>query len=170
MDGIVASPILDEVLGGEGSGPGDPDGIEFLRRGEVEDDPLRVRGVGFVSEALGEVGIALPVGGRIAVGEARVPGIAGAVVAGESAMRQSVTVGHVDGLTKSGRSGEVAFALRIAPGSFGVPVPGLDEELGVLAVAHGLPAGGENLVEGGLGEKRVEGLGGETIDASAESG
>ena len=168
VDGILAGPILDEILRGEGSGPVDAHGVDFRGRGEVKDDPLRVGGLGLVREALGEVGITFPVGVGIAVGEARVSGVAGAVVAREAAMRKAVAVRKMDGLVQIRGTGEVALAFRIAPGALRVPVPGFDEEFGVLAVTDSLPSGGEDLAEVRLAEEWVEGLGGEAVDARAE--
>ena len=71
----------------------------------------------FAGEGLGQIRIALPVGGQIAVGQARVAVRVGAVVAGDAAMRQGVAVGVPDGLAGRRAAREVAFAA----GSLQVP-------------------------------------------------
>jgi hypothetical protein len=93
VDRIEAGPILEDVVGGERLGPGDLDGVDELIAREVKDDPLRMERIIVTRVPAGEIGIALPVGALVSVGDAGEADIAGAVIAGDTAMRQCVTEG-----------------------------------------------------------------------------
>src|SRR5580692_9509517 len=84
-------------------------------------------------------------------------------------MLQRITVGVADQFC-AGRcaADEVALPCRVAPGPLRIPMPGFDVQFGVLAVGHGLPAGGENLFDGVVHEEFVGGSVGETIDAGTQ--
>src|SRR5215472_3987648 len=45
------------------------------------------------------------------------------------------------------------LSFRIAPPAAGIPVPGFDHELRILAISDGLPAGIENLLEQRVGQE-----------------
>ena len=97
-------------------------------------------------EGLGEIGIALPVGGLVAIGEAR-PAVA--VALGCAAMGQRIGPG-VDDWILAGRgiAGKVALLFGgVAPRAVGVPVPGFHLQLSVLAVAYRAPARAQQLLK-----------------------
>src|ERR1700761_7863199 len=61
-------------------------------------------------------------------------------------MRQRVTVGVTNHFTGRIRiSDEIALSRRIAPGSFGVPMPSLNKEFRVLPICNRSPASFKNL-------------------------
>ena len=70
VDRIETGPVLQDVVGGEGFGPGDLEGVDKLIAREVEDDPLRMERIVVTCVAAGEIGIALPVGALVSVGDA----------------------------------------------------------------------------------------------------
>ena len=70
VDGIEAGPVLEDVVGGVGVGPGDLEPIDKLFAREVDDDPLRMERIVFTGEAAAEIRIALPVCVLVAVGDA----------------------------------------------------------------------------------------------------
>src|SRR5262249_2077946 len=61
FDRIVTIPILNQIFFRVGLCPVNANGIDLLLVSEVEDDPLRIVGVVFASERLGQIGIALPI-------------------------------------------------------------------------------------------------------------
>src|SRR5947209_19939674 len=122
-----------------GFGPGDAYCVDRDFAAEVDHHPLRMARVVFASEGFRQVRITFPVRFQIAVGEPR-PAVS--VSSAEAAMRKRRCPGMADHLARRfGIADKVALLmLRIAPGPAWVPVPGLDHELGVLAVGNGLPA------------------------------
>ena len=69
-----------------------------------------------------------------------------------------------------GAAGEVTFLLFwITPSAAGIPVPGLDLQIGILAIGDRLPTGVENLLEDGIGEQVIRASGFQSIDTRAES-
>src|SRR5580693_5500369 len=84
-DGIISRPILDDIAGRIRLSPRDANAIDGLRLRHIEDDPLRMQGITFASETLGEIRVALPEGAEVAVCQSRKAGVVSAVVAGESA-------------------------------------------------------------------------------------
>src|SRR4029077_4645762 len=65
-------------------------------------------------------------------------------------------------------SREITFAGTIAPGAFRIPVPGLHEKIGVLAIADGSPSCREHLLDLIGTEKDVGGVAGNTIDGGSQ--
>src|SRR5258708_19574827 len=106
-----------------------------------------MKGIVFACEMLRKIGIALPQCRGVAIGQPRKAGGVGAVVAGEATAGQGIAVGIADGFNRSRRAGKVALAAGIAPGSFGIPVPGFDRQLRILALGYWLPAPGAHLVQ-----------------------
>ena len=118
-------------------------------------------------EVASEIRIAFPVRRRVAIGEA---GVFSSIAAGEAAMRQRVGPGVANRIAWFGATGEVTFLLfGIAPNAAWIPVPGLDLQIGILAIGDGLPPGVENLLENGIGEHVIRGAGSEAVHARAES-
>src|SRR4029078_12135676 len=88
----------------------------------------------------------------------------GAAVAGEPAVLQGIAVGVADRFPgRSGVSGEVAFAGGIAPLSPGIPVPGLQQKLGVFKIADRAPACGQDLFQLIGAEEHVGGVAGYAV-------
>ena len=168
LDRVFAVPVLDHVLPREGLGPGDPHGVERTRGCQVDNHPLRMKRIVFARVRLRQVGIALPVGVQVAIGESRVADHICAVIVSDAAMRQGISVGMANGLTEGGASGEITFARGIAPSALRIPVPGFHVKLGVLAVADRLPSGGEHLLDRRLDESFVRGAVREPVDAGAQ--
>src|ERR1700745_259433 len=65
-------------------------------------------------------------------------------------------------------SREITFAGRVAPGACRIPVPGLHEKIGVLAIADGSPSCREHLLDLIGTEKDVGGVAGNTIDGGSQ--
>ena len=61
-----------------------------------------------------------------------------------------------------------AFVCRIAPGPFGIPVPGGNLELGVLSITYRPPARGETLLDHRLGVEFVDGAVRQDVNRAAE--
>src|ERR1017187_4671265 len=136
-----AGPKLNDVAASVRLGPSDAGGVAIL--------------------------LACTVGGRVAVGEA---GVFGPVSAGETAMGQRVGPGVADRIGGIGAAGEIAFLLFwITPNAARIPVPGLDLQIGILAIGDGLSTGVENLLEDGIGEQVIRASGFQSIDTRAES-
>ena len=76
-----------------GLAPRDANAVDGLGLRQIEDDPLRMEGVTFAGEMLGEIRIALPEGIEVTVGKAGKAGVVCAVVAGEPAAGQRISVG-----------------------------------------------------------------------------
>src|SRR5260370_32972588 len=70
FDGIVAGPILDDVVRSVRLAPRDANTVDGLRLRQIEQDPLRMKAVAFAGEMLGEIRIALPESVEVTVGEA----------------------------------------------------------------------------------------------------
>jgi hypothetical protein len=60
-------------------------------------------------------------------------------------------------------AGEVSLPRGIAPCALGIPVPGLHEQVGVLAVTDDSPASGENLLDLIRPKKYVGGIAGHAV-------
>ena len=141
---------------------------DVFGRVEFHDDPLRMQGVVFTSEFFRQIRIALPVGGGVAVGEARIF-VGGGVAAGAAAMRQRIAEGLADRIFEIGAAGEVAAFVRgIAPGAVGIPVPTGDSQFGVEAIRDRTPAGGEGFFEVGFAVNGVEVIGLQNVHGGAE--
>ncbi len=64
---------------------------------------------------------------------------------------------------------KVAFLLvGVAPLSGGIPVPGFDHQLGVLAIGHGLPSRAEDFVQQRIFQQMVGSAGAQAVDGRAE--
>ena len=127
-----------------------------------------MRRVVLAGEHPGQVGIALPVGVDVSVGEAAVASGIGSIIASRAPVGQRVAVGVADDLRGLTTAGEITLAAGIAPGAFRIPMPGLDVQLGILTIAHGLPARAENFLESLFGEELVDGWGRHAINARAQ--
>src|SRR5689334_13329974 len=79
-------------------------------------------------------------------------------------MRQGISVGVANHfLCRRRIPCEVALAGRVAPGSFRIPMPGLNKQLGVLPIADRTPPCLKNLLYLVRPEKDVGCVGGNTI-------
>src|SRR5579864_9547502 len=65
-------------------------------------------------------------------------------------------------------SRKITFAGRIAPGAFRIPVPGLHEKIGVLAIADGSPSCREHLLDLIRTKEDISGVAGNTIDRGSQ--
>src|SRR5579862_701056 len=101
FDGIVASPVLNQIMPRVGFGPRDANRIHLLHLREIEHDPLRMQGVTLAGEVLGQIRIALPESVQISVIEARETYVIGAVVASESSARKRIAIGIAKCLCRS---------------------------------------------------------------------
>src|SRR6516164_5958989 len=114
-DRVLAGPELHHVVPRVRLGPVDADGVEPLPAGEIEDHPLRMRGIVLAAEGLREVRVALPEGLRVAVGETRIADGIGAVIAGDAAARQRIAIGVEDRFrSRVSRADEVTTLTRAA--------------------------------------------------------
>ena len=103
--------------------PIDADVGHRFGRSEIDDNPLRVSRIRLTAVFAGKIGIALPVGVGIAVGQAGVAMFC-AAVACVPAVRQRVSVGVADRILQLGAAGEVsALVGGVAPGAIWIPVP-----------------------------------------------
>src|SRR5579863_4418176 len=68
LHGIVAGPVLHDVVPGVRLGPRDADAVNLLSLRQVHDHPLRMQGIALAGETLGEIRIALPERIGIAIG------------------------------------------------------------------------------------------------------
>jgi len=139
-------------------------GVDWFFRAEVGDDPLRVERIGFAGEFAGEVRIAFPV--------EEVGTLDGTVAAGsEAAMRKRVRQNVANGRFEIGAAGEVtALVSGIAPGAFGIPMPGGHAKFGIVAIGDGAPAGGERFLDNVGSVNAVDVAMGEDVERAAESG
>src|SRR5208337_4468548 len=109
---------------------------------------LWVQRVILASEGLGQIGIALPVRVDVAVIQTREAVKLRPVVSRESAVRKGIAVGVPDHFSRrSGISHEIPFARRIAPSALGVPMPGLHEQIRVLAITDHAPPRRKDLLD-----------------------
>src|ERR1700693_5522047 len=161
---ITPGEVLHEIFARVRIGPVDADGGDLLDGGEVYHDPLRVQGIVLPGEGFAQIGIALPVSIYVAVSQARV---AIAVRSRKTCVWEGIAERVTDGFCEGGVADEVAF-VAVAPGAFGIPVPGFYMKLSVLTVSDGLPAGGQHLFEDGVGENFVGRYARNTIEASAQ--
>src|SRR5438874_5962105 len=84
-------------------------------------------------------------------------------------MRQRIAVGVTNHLLRRRCiTHEIALAGRIAPGAFRVPMPGLYEELGVLAIRYRPPPCFENLFDLVRPEKNVCSVAGNVMHGGGE--
>src|SRR5260370_37729429 len=169
FDGIVAGPILDDVVRSVRLAPRDANTVDGLRLRQIEQDPLRMKAVAFAGEMLGEIRIALPESVEVTVGEAGEPGVFRTVVARETATGKRISVGGAKAFRGNGSAREIAFARGITPSPPPIPVPGFDRQLGIFAVRQRLPAGGQRCLQRGWKQIFVDGLGGNAVDAGAQS-
>src|SRR5271165_2037487 len=79
FNGIVSSPILDDVMRRVGLAPVDANAVDRLRLSQIEDNPLGMEGVTLAGELLGEIGIALPERAEVTVRETGEAGVFRAV-------------------------------------------------------------------------------------------
>src|SRR5215472_6293031 len=70
--------------------------------------------------------------------------------------------------SRIGVTREVPFPGWVAPSTFRIPMPGLYEQLRVLAVADGTPTGEQDLLDGFGFEERIGGVAGNTVDRCAK--
>src|ERR1700720_3145137 len=93
LDGIISGPVLDRIARGMGLDPCYANAVHLLKLCQINDNPLRMQGITFASETLREIRIALPIGAEVPVGKPGKTGVISSVVAGETTMRQRVSVG-----------------------------------------------------------------------------
>ena len=68
-----------------------------------------------------------------------------------------------------GAADEVAFLLvGVAPLACGIPVPGLDHQLSILTIGHGLPSRAENFVQQRIFQQVVGSAGAQAVDGRAQ--
>ena len=163
---LAARPELHAVILRVRFGPCDADGVDLMQTTQIDDHPLRMQRIVFAGEAASQIGIALPVGIGVAIGQHRV--VAPVISAGHAAVRQRVTPGVPNHFGGRGVAYEVALARRIAPGSLRIPVPGFGLELGVLPVGDRLPAGCQNLFEHGIDQHFVGEPHADPVDSGSE--
>ena len=133
---VFAIPILHLIAHGIRHSPGDTHRVHRRLRSEIDDQPLWMAAVVLTSEAAVQIGIALPEGVEIAVGQSRVTVVFG-LVDGVSAARQTVAkrrqnrrAGLVVGSPVASR------VLAVAPAATWIPVPGLDAQFGTQTIAE----------------------------------
>jgi hypothetical protein len=126
IHGVHTGPILHFIDARARLAPIDTQSIDLVGSEQIQDDPLRMQRVVFAGKCLGEVWIALPKRGRIAVRNPPVTfGIA--AVRCRAAMRQRVSKGIVNETCGLRVSDKVAGLVRsVAPRSIAVPMPSLD--------------------------------------------
>src|SRR5215470_12998238 len=107
VHGIGSDPILDFVLAGAWFAPVDAYGVHVMVFAQVNDDPLRMQRVVFVSERFGQVRVALPEGLRVTIREARIAAVGTAIVRA-AAVGEAVTKGIANGLAQFRAADEVA--------------------------------------------------------------
>src|ERR1700732_2925104 len=83
-------------------------------------------------------------------------------------VRQGMSEGMPNEVRGCGIAGKVALVARLTPSPLWVPMPGFDVKFGVLTIGHGLPAGGQNLLENRIREKLVGRGSRNAIDASTQ--
>src|SRR5271169_573097 len=175
LDGILAGPILNEVVSSVRFAPRDANAVDGLRLRQIEDDPLRMQRIAFGGEVLSEIGIALPESVEVAIGEARESGVFRPVIAGETAAGKRISVGVAQAFGGHGSAreitpaGGIAAVPTIAPCSFRIPVPGFDRQFGILAERHWLPAGRLRNLQRVRKQIFVDSLGGNAINAGTQS-
>ena len=145
--------------------------VDGLGLREVDDHPLRMRGVRFAGEFAGQIRIALPVSGWIAVGHARILVLAGVAARG-SAVGDPVSIRLAQKVLRAGTGFGAAHKITalmrsVAPCAVGVPMPRVVGELGILPVGNGAPASRETGFDNRLGIYGVEVFGGENIHRGA---
>ena len=165
VHGIVPGPVLHHKFGGVGFAPLDLNAVDLLDLREIDNDPLRMQRIAFAGKALRKIWITLPISIVVAIRKARKTGIRRAVIACETTMRQRISIRVTNGFGGNCRAGEVSFVPRFAPGAARVPMPGLDGELGVVAIADGLPARSHGSSQIRLGQARIDRFRRNTINA-----
>src|SRR4051794_36981940 len=84
-------------------------------------------------------------------------------------MRQGIAVGMANHFACRCRiAREVSLARRGAPGSFGIPMPCLNKQLGILAITDRAPTCLENLLDLVRPEKSIRRIRGNAIDSAAQ--
>src|SRR5262249_33878723 len=83
-------------------------------------------------------------------------------------MGQRVAVAVANWLGRIRIADEVAFAGWVTPGAFGVPVPCLHVEFGILAIGDGTPPGLKHTIDDGFDEGGVDLALSYAVDSSAE--
>src|SRR3989442_206776 len=94
--GVIKSGVLHSVAGCEGTSPKQPGRVNQLRFVEVNDHPLRMQRVVFVSKIPIEIGIALPETLTVAVIQTRIA-IVVSLIDCIAASRQAITIRSPDG-------------------------------------------------------------------------
>ena len=93
MHRIIPAPVLDPKLPGIRCTPLDANGIEQLPRAQIDYDPLRMSFLIFMGKVRIEVGITLPKGIFIAIGDPGVT-IVISLVDGIATTGQAITIGN----------------------------------------------------------------------------
>ncbi len=115
--------VLDRKICGKGLRPKDSDGIDLLRRAEIDHYPLRICRVVLFSEVLVEIRITLPKSLSVAVVKARVTVVV-SLVDRVASTRQAVAITYVNWVAKlAGRDPIALTVRRIAPATVGIPMP-----------------------------------------------
>src|SRR5579872_2347091 len=135
VDRVVAAPPLDPVVNSVRINPMNAYSVDRLCITEIHDGPLWMHGIGVAGKRAREIRIALPVGARVAIVEARVVFVV-ALVCRKSAMGQSVAerVGNRRP-AHAGTGGPVALSAG-AERAARIPMPVLYRQLGEEAVAE----------------------------------
>src|SRR5580692_12810845 len=168
LDGIVACPILHNVMSRVWVRPCDANAVHHLILREVKNHPLLMQRITFSGEALGEVRTALPISVQIAIRKSRETSVPGSVIACGPAMRQRISVGVANGLGRRCRTCEVTLSTGIAPRSLRIPVPSLHRKFSILAIGHRLPPRSKHFVERGLKQIMVDCCGRNTIHSRTQ--
>src|SRR5207245_10228614 len=85
----------------------------------------------------------------------REPVLVGAIVAGETTMRQKISERVPDKIARLRVPYKVPLAAGIAPCALRIPVPRFNKQFRILPVADRLPSRGEHLFDGGFGQEIV---------------
>ena len=111
-----------------------------------------------------EIRITFPVGLQISIIQPREAIKFCSTVPCEAAVTERVSIrvsNHFFG--RSGVAGEISSSLGIAPGAPRIPMPGLHEQIGVLAITDDSPASGENLLDLIGSKKYIGGIAGYSV-------
>src|SRR5207245_3570021 len=168
LNGIFARPVLHEIMPRKGLSPSDADRIDRMTRCQIDDNPLRILRVIFSGECLTQIRIAFPIRVCAAVRYARESVLVGAIVAGETTMRQKISERVPDKIARLRVPYKVPLAAGIAPCALRIPVPRFNKQFRILPVADRLPSRGEHLFDGGFGQEIVSRSSGTASHAVAE--
>src|SRR2546428_3091249 len=127
LNGIFARPVLHEIMPRKELSPSDADRIDRMTRCQIDDNPLRILRVIFSGECLTQIRIAFPLRVCAAVRYARESVLIGAIVAGETTMRQKISERVPDKIARLRVPYKEPLAAGIAPCALRIPVPRLNK-------------------------------------------